>query len=109
MSVVGELLAVAKDVSDEFAVDGLDLFAGADLERIGGESVDVAEAPLGLFMQEGKRVGVEELPFTARVLKPMRYVLRRIAGLCVPEREARVDPGPERAILRVGEPLLRFR
>ena len=68
MSVVGELLAVTKDVRDELAVDRLDLLSGTHFEGIGGESIDVAKAPLGLFVQEGERVGVEELPFAARTL-----------------------------------------
>ena len=42
MSFLVEGLAVTEHASDELAIDGLDLPARSELERVGGNAVDVA-------------------------------------------------------------------
>ncbi len=56
-------------VCDQVAVDQLDLLAGRRLERIGRDTVDVAQLVAGGFVQDGQGFAVEEAGLHPRVLK----------------------------------------
>ena len=52
--VVVEWLGIGEDARYEFAVDGLELSAGSELEDVGGDAVGVAQAALGVLVAELK-------------------------------------------------------
>jgi hypothetical protein len=83
MSVVAESVGVTEDAGDKLPIDGLDLLARAEFERVGRDSVGIAQPPLGLLVDERERVRVEDGPFRARSAKPMRDVLGGVAGRCL--------------------------
>jgi hypothetical protein len=104
-SVFGRHLLVAEGTHDELAVDNADLMPGAELEGVGGDAVDLAEATLGLLVNEGDGVGGEELAVGSGAFEAKGDVFCGVAGGRLAEAEAGVDARPERAVLGQGEPL----
>jgi len=74
-------------------------------ERVGGDAVDVAQAPVGFLVDEGDGVGREERAVGAGAFESVRRVLGGVAEGGLAEREPGVDAGPEGAILGEGEAL----
>lgn len=71
---------VAEDPGDEFAVDDADLASSAEFQGVGRDAIDVAEAPVGFFVDEGDGVGREELAVGAGVFEAIPDVLGGVAG-----------------------------
>jgi len=104
-SVLRDLVGVAEGAHDELAVDRAELAARGELEGVGGDAVDVAQAALGVLVDERDGVGGEDLAVASDVTQAVVEVLGGVAGGGLAEGEAGVDAGPEGAVLGEREPL----
>ena len=81
MSVVAEAICVAEDACDEFAVDGFDLTSSGELEGVGGDAIDVAQAAVSMLVEQSESVGVEDVAVAAGLAEAMSDVLGGV-GRC---------------------------
>lgn len=98
-SVVGRGLLFAEGADHEVAVDDAELPAAAEFEGVGGNAVDIAEAAVGLLVDESEGIGGEDLALGSGSFQAVSDVLGGVTGRGLAEREAGVDSGPEGAVL----------
>ena len=95
--------SVAPD--DELAIDGAEPSSGGELEGVGGDAVDVAQATVGFLVDESDGIGGKQVTLRPCLFQAMADVLGGVARCGLAEGEAGVDAGPERAVLGEGQPL----